>query len=243
MGTTMPRLFLNLDNTVVRSVLWFLIAVLMLAPSINAAAHAGGTVLIVDTERLGKPNTDPALIRDALLKLGVKEPRIIHYSQIAEAARKWAPRAVILSGQATRWADYDPAELNEITSFLKTTRLPVLGICGGHQLLAIAFGGKVGLIGEKAGTEIRNKGWFRISLDRSDPLFASLPAEPRLWFNHREEVKAAPQGFESICLTPGRKLYAFRKGRTVYGVQFHPEIAGDGSGAIVLSNFLKIAGL
>src|SRR5574341_1123015 len=65
----------------------------------------------------------------------VKEPttEITHVSQIAKAVEEFQPDAIVLSGTLRDFDYYRPELLSDFGSFIKATRLPVLGICGGHQ--------------------------------------------------------------------------------------------------------------
>jgi GMP synthase-like glutamine amidotransferase len=64
-----------------------------------------------------------------------------HFTQVSP--RRLAAigtRAVILSGHSTLIDDYDPASLAPLIEVIRETALPLLGLCGGHQLMGLAFG-------------------------------------------------------------------------------------------------------
>ena len=100
-------------------------------------------------------------------------------------------------------------------------KVPVLGICFGHQMLAQALGGRVDRnpLGREIGT---------VELERidADPLLDG-EAEP-YWVNmtHVDTVVDLPPGARVLARTALDRHAAIRFGELVWGVQFHPEIDG-----------------
>ncbi|MGH3776494.1 MAG: type 1 glutamine amidotransferase [Pseudonocardiaceae bacterium] len=100
-------------------------------------------------------------------------------------------------------------------------RLPVLGVCLGGQLLAVATGGAVrrGVDGPEAGTLLvakRDAAAF-------DPLFAPLPLTPDVIQFHHDEIHRLPPGATLLASSPRHANQAFRVGTAGYGLQFHIE--------------------
>jgi GMP synthase-like glutamine amidotransferase len=102
-------------------------------------------------------------------------------------------------------------------------QVPTLGICLGHQLMAMACGGDAG-----AATGGGEVGLHEIQIDRSaaagDPLFGSLPEVVPAVESHQDEVWELPPGAVALASTPGCRHQAYRVGRCAWGVQFHPEV-------------------
>ncbi len=119
-------------------------------------------------------------------------------------------------------------------------KMPILGVCLGHQSMAYAFGGKIvradRLMHGKT-SEIRHDG-KTIFAGMSNPFTAtryhSLVAEP----------SSLPDCFEVTARTtdqPDREIMGIRhKTMPIEGVQFHPESFLTDEGKILLGNFLKM---
>ena len=62
----------------------------------------------------------------------VREPvtRQVHLSEVTEAAAEFRPQAIVLSGTLSDFDYYDPEMLKRFAEFIRTTNIPVLGICG-----------------------------------------------------------------------------------------------------------------
>jgi GMP synthase-like glutamine amidotransferase len=111
------------------------------------------------------------------------------------------------------------AEIEIIASAVEQ-QIPVLGICLGAQLIAKTLGARVYRNAEK---EI---GWapvFFTEAAQSDPLFSGLPS-PTTFFHWHGETFDLPADTDWLAYSDLCRHQAFRYGKNVYGVQFHPEI-------------------
>ncbi len=75
----------------------------------------------------------------------VKSPKTmtVHLSEVADAAKQFAPDAIVMSGTFADFDYYNPGHIAGFKQFIRNTRIPVLAICGAHQLVALAFDAKL----------------------------------------------------------------------------------------------------
>jgi len=113
------------------------------------------------------------------------------------------------------------AEKKAIRTFVRDMAKPYLGICLGHQLLADALGGSVGLM------KAPEVGLARVQLTqagRADPIFSGFPDEIECFQWHGAEVKSLPEGTVILAGNAAAPVQAMRWGRRAYGFQYHVEI-------------------
>src|SRR5207244_2943484 len=94
-------------------------------------------------------------------------------------------------------------------------RLPVLAICLGAELLAVATGGRVGP--GAAGPEVGPRLVAKRDLAWRDPLFADLPFMPDVLQFHTDAITALPRGAELLASAEPYPNQAFRVGPSAYG--------------------------
>lgn len=178
----------------------------------------------------------------------VREPEIVitHLSELTGTAEGFAPDAIILSGTLSDFDYYNPGYIASFADFVRNTRIPILGICGGHQLIGVSFGAGLVTIDRKEPASIR-KGRIAESeyrfvkiTDDSDPIFSGLLVEDgtrwqeytrreevlRVWQNHGLQLDGVPEGFKLLAtsfLCENQMMVRNEDGQTIYGVQFHLE--------------------
>jgi GMP synthase (glutamine-hydrolysing) len=143
------------------------------------------------------------------------------------------PRGFILSGGPAGVYEED-APL--APPYVFESRLPVLGICYGMQLLAYHLGGKVDP------STHREYGPAVLELDEPSVLFDDLPSSLAVWMSHGDRITEPPPGFFSVGHSANSPHAVITDGHDRFGIQFHPEVVHTPQGTEVLRNFLfKIA--
>ena len=114
------------------------------------------------------------------------------------------------------------------------SKVPILGICYGHQLLASILGGKI-----ESG-ENTEYGATAIQIDADNHIFNNMKIDQQVWMSHGDHVATLPDNFKITASSESIKIAAFESidGR-FYGFQFHPEVTHSSNGMQMLDNFLK----
>ena len=149
---------------------------------------------------------------------------------------------VILSGSP--YSVHDPeafkVDLNQFVG-----KVPVLGICYGAQFISHTLGGRV----EK--TDSREYGRALLeTIDLENPLFKGFDKGSQVWMSHGDTITAIPDGFQVIGSTkdvrnaafycPAEKIANGKSSncKSVWAVQFHPEVFHTLQGTQLLKNFV-----
>ena len=158
-----------------------------------------------------------------------------------------SPSHIILSGQSHPWSRYSTESLRGVFEVIKKATQPTLGVCGGHQQIALAYGSKIDLMarlepGEGYEGAKRERGYFSVETN-GNSIFKNLPKEITVWHSHFDEVKELPEGFRRTAWNETCPIQAMEHAeRPLFGVQFHPELFDEAhaDGQRVLDNFLSI---
>jgi GMP synthase (glutamine-hydrolysing) len=148
----------------------------------------------------------------------------------ADEIKKMNPKGIIFSGGPNSVYDENSFRCDESIFELG---LPILGICYGMQLMTVHFGGKV----EKA--KQREYGKATMNIQNSSALYKGLPDEQIVWMSHGDLVVEAPTGFTVDATNPHCPIAAMSdESRSLYAVQFHPEVRHSVYGNDLLKNFV-----
>lgn len=103
--------------------------------------------------------------------------------------------------------------------------LPVLGICFGHQILAVALGGEAG--NHPNGLEMGTVGITLTDEGREDLLLGHLPPGFKANMAHSQTVLKLPEHAVLLAKGAHEAHQSYRVGDHAWGVQFHPEFNAD----------------
>ncbi|WP_234995682.1 type 1 glutamine amidotransferase [Streptoalloteichus hindustanus] len=135
---------------------------------------------------------------------------------------------VCLGGEMSVMDDEGHPWLVEVRRLLAeavSARKPVLGICLGAQLLALATGGQVRPAAH--GPEVGPSLVAKRDVAADDPLFADLPFTPDVLQFHGDEIHVLPPSAVLLASSPRYPNQAFRVGDCAYALQFHIETSAE----------------
>ena len=114
--------------------------------------------------------------------------------------------------------------------------IPILGICYGLQIIAKNFGGRI-----KSNTKKREYGRTLIKKRRNSVLTENFYKNKKseVWMSHQDCVTKLPTDFYTVASSKSSK-YAIleHKNKSIFGIQFHPEVSHTNRGIILLKNFV-----
>ena len=155
---------------------------------------------------------------------------VVPWSISARDVAERRPVGIILSGGPSSVNDPDAPQCDPD---IYNLGVPVLGICYGMQLTAALLGGQV----EKA--KEREYGRVTVRMKERAGLLDGLSAASSCWMSHTWQVSACPFGFHPIASTDNCPIAAMaNEDRSIYGVQFHPEVTHTDEGKRLIRNFL-----
>jgi anthranilate synthase component 2 len=146
------------------------------------------------------------------------------------------PQAIVLSP-----GPCDPARAGICLNLIRAAagKVPLLGVCLGHQAIGEAFGGKV----VRAQVPMHGK-VSQITHNRHG-VFAGLPSP--FTGTRYHSLTVAREGFPDVLeitaeTDDGLIMGLQHKELPLHGVQFHPESIASEHGHALLENFLRLAG-
>jgi len=146
-----------------------------------------------------------------------------------ENLTKLNPKGIIFSGGPSSVYD-SGAPIPDKKIF--QLNVPILGICYGHQIIVNNFGGKIKRANKEYGSSV-------LTIDSNSDILNGIGDSVRAWMSHGDEAENVPEGFEIIGHTESSRSAAIaNKQKTVFGIQFHPEVVHTEKGTDILKNFV-----
>jgi GMP synthase (glutamine-hydrolysing) len=146
-----------------------------------------------------------------------------------ENLTKLNPKGIIFSGGPSSVYD-SGAPIPDKKIF--QLNVPILGICYGHQIIVNNFGGKIKRANKEYGSSV-------LTIDSNSDILNGIGDSVRAWMSHGDEAENVPEGFEIIGHTESSRSAAIaNKQKTIFGIQFHPEVVHTEKGTEILKNFV-----
>ena len=206
-------------------------------------------------QKLAKPveQARVSLLRERFKQLSKLDCLVVHQTEVVGAdLDRPQVKAILISGRSKTLSRARDEQFYEL---IRTTKIPLIGFCGGCQLIGQAYAAKVGPMrklreGEKdLGPTYhpgmyKEWGFMKVQVGKADPLFASLTPELTVKEMHAFQMLDPPKEFDLLASTAECRVQAVKhRQRVLYGVQFHPEAYDDDhpDGRALLANFFRIA--
>lgn len=170
--------------------------------------------------------------------LGTIEPdiKVVRNDSVTvEQLESMHPDAVIISPGPGRPAD---AGICEDVIKALGPRIPILGVCLGHQAICEAYGATI-----TYAKKLMHGKQSRIRFT-ADPIFEGLEQNIPVARYHSLAVKSdtLPECLEAIASADDGEIMAVKhREYPTYGLQFHPESVMTPDGMMMLKNFIRIA--
>jgi len=152
-----------------------------------------------------------------------------------EKIKEIEPDAIVISPGPGHPAN--PRDIGNCLDIIRDSTVPLLGVCLGHQAIAVAFGGEVThspsgpLHGKTSPIKHNGNGIFK---GLPDPLIGGR--------YHSLAITKLPHDLEVTARTDDGIIMGVRhKKRPIYGLQFHPESVLTPHGLKIVENFLRLA--
>ncbi|MFM1539646.1 glutamine-hydrolyzing GMP synthase [Helcococcus bovis] len=151
------------------------------------------------------------------------------FEMTIEEIKAYNPKGIIFTGGPNSVYEEGSPQLNREIFELG---VPILGICYGCQLMMHSLGGEVIRAEREYGEAILN-------ISKDSKLFKDVKETSTVWMSHTDRVEHLAQGFEIIGSTKDCKAASLHnESKSLYGVQFHPEVFHSEEGCKIIKNFL-----
>ena len=149
-----------------------------------------------------------------------------------EEIQTWNPSHIILSPGPGYPKDAGICE--EVIEKLGG-KIPILGVCLGHQAICEVFGATI-----CHAKQLMHGKKSNVKIDNADPIFKGLPERIDVARYHSliADIDTMPEELKVISVDDNQEVMAVRhRKKTIYGLQFHPESILTPNGRAILNNF------
>jgi len=175
-------------------------------------------------------NNETGAIEDLKKSLKGEDFEIVHFKKFNPKSMRGFTHIILTGGDhwPRKW------KFSKEMKLVKNSNVPILGICLGMQIIAVAFRSKMKHLKKL------NKGSTEINIMKKDRLFGSLPGKIRGFEFRGYAVKKLGENIEIIAESKLGIEAIRHKNKKIWGVQFHPEVKVDAKnqGKKIIQNFL-----
>jgi GMP synthase (glutamine-hydrolysing) len=170
-----------------------------------------------------------------LLPAGIPHRVVRHDRPLPDEAYDETKGLILSGGKGTPWG---PLVLTADFQALMNLDVPVLAFCLGHEIVAVAHGGRIGRM-----TLQRERSDVLTILEPDDPIFSGIEGdEIRIRMKHHHHVVGQPPMFKRLASSSPCPLEILRHvEKPVYTFQGHPEVSGE-VGWLLIRNWLAMCG-
>ena len=220
-------------------------------------------VVVAPSEEIYDQNSGCFDMKRRFEKLSGEPCLVLHDLQMTRAlVDKLQPKAIILSGFGFSFEEFNVRSFYPLEEIVKTIDVPIMAICGSHQLLGCMYNLDLQSITQLRDEPMRKLhpnepdladyhpgyfkeyGFYPVHIVKEDPILEGLPNPFIVREAHYCEVKTLPQNFELLASTDECRVQAMKhKSRMIYGTQFHPEAYTETyqHGKGILENFFRMS--
>ncbi len=211
-----------------------------------------GYVLVIGNQLDGATYTKLTHFLEKGNNFGLQTVVVPHHQVSLKMVRQLTPQpvAIVCSGSNAQYQNMPMFEFYGEFELIRNTRIPLLGICAGHQYLCMAHGI----------TYVRSMGWFNESAQlryqgkeippihiikdfRTHPIFKDIPSPFLATQVHSWAVSSVSLPTEYVVTSRSKYIETLQsKSRLIFGAQFHGEVTEPfNKGGPYITNFLWLA--
>lgn len=198
-------------------------------------------ILLIDNDRAGERRSWNPHLGEVIGGLWDADVDTLHYLETGPSLDLSRYDGLVLGSRVAPW---DVDHLEDYEAECEVIRLadkPILGICGGHQLIGKAFGVPV----RRMGPEGKGENGYRVVRPvRNHPIFNGVGEASFLVREfHTDCVPSLPRGFDLLASSRRCQIQMIaHRERPILGMQFHPERYTDKMplGRVLLLNARKM---
>ncbi len=152
-----------------------------------------------------------------------------------DEVKKINPDAIVISPGPGHPAN--PKDIGTCLEIIRESSVPLLGVCLGHQAIAVAFGGEVS---HSPSGPLHGK--TSLIYHNGNGIYQGLPNPVVGGRYHSLAITRLPKELEVIARTQDGIIMGVKhRQRPIFGLQFHPESVLTPHGLRIIENFLRMA--